>query len=306
MDAPRDPRPGAGKAGSIAALALALTPALASAAPADLFYERTVMAVADARCRLFSKEVSSALAAGQAQAKNAALRAGVDAAELMQVQARATAKARAEPCASAAIVTAAARVNDAFAGFAKLTKMSYPGDHQGWLAERLASRSGRVWNLSQTTSFGRDAMTFGLAGQEGRYELIAVALFADGAQPYSARLVMRDPSKAAKPYLDFRRATTGRPLPLGGRITPRSATRTYLAEARLTPDPLLVPPKTRGAIGYRFPVAAARAMSELDPREAVEVEFLFASRSGQDVVRRGYVEIGDFAAGQAFLAAAAR
>jgi hypothetical protein len=40
----------------------------------------------------------------------------------------------------------------------------------------------------------------------------------------------------------------------------------------------------------------------LDPREAVAVEFLFSG----DRVRTAYVEVGDFAAGRAFLQVAAR
>ncbi|MDO9247070.1 MAG: hypothetical protein Q7U11_11435, partial [Phenylobacterium sp.] len=43
-------------------------------------------------------------------------------------------------------------------------------------------------------------------------------------------------------------------------------------------------------------------LSGLDPREAVMVEFLFAG----DAARRAYVEVGDFAAGRAFLQTASR
>ena len=52
---------------------------------------------------------------------------------------------------------------------------------------------------------------------------------------------------------------------------------------------------------FRFPVEAERALAELDPREAVVVEFQFG-----DGVRLADVEVGDFAAGQAFLIMAAR
>jgi hypothetical protein len=38
-------------------------------------------------------------------------------------------------------------------------------------------------------------------------------------------------------------------------------------------------------------------LASLDPRESVAIEFLFPD----DVVRRAYVEVGDFAAGRAFL-----
>ena len=47
--------------------------------------------------------------------------------------------------------------------------------------------------------------------------------------------------------------------------------------------------------------AAAQELARLDPREAVAVDFLFPG----DGVRRAYVEVGDFAAGRAFLQVAA-
>ena len=286
-------------------VAISLLPAIAFAAAVDLYYERTVMAVADGRCRLFTRQMSAALASAQAQSRGAALRSGVSTDELARVGLRARAKAMAEPCDSAALKTASARVRDAFAGFSKLQKMTYPGDHSDWMAERLASRSGRVWSLSQDISFGKDDLTFGLAGQNDRLELMAVVRFADRAQPYAARLVMRDASRTRGPYLDRRKADGRGVLPLSGRVPPRSATRAFMADAKLPVDPLLNPTKAKDVIAYRFPLSAAQALADLDPREAVEIEFLFAAKSG-DIVRRGYIEVGDFAAGRAFLAAAQR
>jgi len=285
--------------------AIALCPVLAFAGAVDLYYERTVMAVADARCRLFTPQMAAALASAQAQSRGAALRAGVPADDLAKVERRARAKAMAEPCDSPALKTASARVRDAFAGFSKLQKMNYPGDHHDWMAERMASRSGRVWSLSQSVPFGSDALTFGLAGQNGGLELMAVVRFADKAQPYAARLVIRDVARTRGPYLDRRKADAKGVLPLAGRVTPRSATRAFMADAKLPVDPLLNPAKAKDMIAYRFPVAAAKALADLDPREAVEIEFLFAAKNG-DIVRRAYVEVGDFAAGRAFLAAAQR
>jgi hypothetical protein len=73
----------------------------------------------------------------------------------------------------------------------------------------------------------------------------------------------------------------------------------------MAPDPLLVAKDAKGAIAFRFPAATAQALADLDPRDAVEVEFLFAGASA-DQVRRAYVEVGDFAAGRAFLTLAQR
>lgn len=283
----------------------AFGPAAARAQAVNIFYERALMTAAGKRCGLFTAPIAAALAAGQAQARGAALRGGTDPQELTRVEARARNKAAAQACNSPDLALAASRVKTGFEGYSRLIKMDYPGEVAGWKAERIASREGMVWNLSQATRFGADQMTFGLAGANGTRSLVAVVRFADGARPYAARLVLRDASRAPRPYLD-RRGRTGT-LPLASRITPRAMTDIYLAEARFAPDPLLVDKNLSGAIAYRFPAAAAQALAGLDPREAVEVEFVFpgSARTGnRDTVRRAYVEVGDFAAGRAFLTAA--
>lgn len=280
-----------------------LAPAAAHAQAVNIFYERVLMSAAGNRCGLFTAPVASALAAGQQQARGAALRAGIAAKELSGVEARARSKAATQACGSPDLALAATRVKTAFDGYARLVKMDYPGEVAVWKAERNQSKSGLVWNLSQTTRFGADSMTFGLAGKDGIRSLVAVVSFADGARPYAARIVVRDVARAPQPYLD-RRGRTG-VLPLSARVTPRVMTRTYLAEARFAPDPLLTSGGATGAIAWRFPVAAAQALADLDPREAVEVEFVFAG-AGRDMVRRAYVEVGDFAAGRAFLVVAQR
>jgi hypothetical protein len=69
------------------------------------------------------------------------------------------------------------------------------------------------------------------------------------------------------------------------------------AEARSKAGADLLPKDGRAGWAFRFPMKAARELALLDPREAVAVEFLFPG----DEVRRAYVEVGDFAAGKAFL-----
>src|SRR5512140_3638756 len=94
--------------------ASALVPGFAHAQPADLFYERAVMSAADQRCGLFTPDVGAALAAATAQARGAALRAGVPADALRATQRAAQAKAAGADCRSADVATAAARVRSAF------------------------------------------------------------------------------------------------------------------------------------------------------------------------------------------------
>ncbi|MGH6911202.1 MAG: hypothetical protein ACREE0_17435 [Phenylobacterium sp.] len=276
-------------------------PGFAQAQPADLFYERTVMSAADDRCDLFAPEVGAALAASAAQARGAALRAGTSFDTLRTLEASARGKAAQAGCGSPDIATAAARVKTAFSGYAKITRLTYPGDVAPWRADRTGARS-TAWRLSQETSFGADRMAFGLAGRDGPGVLLAVARFADGAQPYAARLLLRDGSRSSQAYLDRWTGGSTARLPLDRRLPPRSALKTYPAAARSPASQDLLPRDVKSGWAFRFPDAAAVELGRLDPREAIAVEFLFPG----DVTRRAYVEVGDFAAGRAFLKVAAR
>ena len=280
--------------------ALAASPGFAHAQILDLVYERTVMAAADGRCGLFTPEISAALAAAQAQAHGAALRAGTTPQALLTLERRARDKGLGVDCASAGVAAAAARVRTAFSGFARLQRISYPGQVAGWRADRTGPGEVR-WRLAQETLFGADRMTFGLAGRDGPGVLISVGQFADDQTPYGARLVMRDGARSNGPYLDRPFGAAGA-LPLDKRLPPRSALRAYAAEARSLAGPDLLPKGARAGWAFRFPPQAIVELAKLDPRESIAVEFLFAG----DQVRRAYVEVGDFAAGRAFLSFAQR
>jgi hypothetical protein len=281
--------------------ALVAAPGFAHAQPADLFYERTVMSAADARCGLFTPEVGAALAASAAQARGAALRAGTSVGALRAIDTNARGKAAQAGCDSPEIALAASRVKTAFSGYAKITRLTYPGDIAPWRADRAGSRA-TSWRLSQETAFGADRMAFGLAGREGPGVLIAVARFADDAQPYAARLLLRDGARSSQPYLDRRSVGSTARLPLDRRLPPRSALKAYPAAARSPAGADLLPRDAKSGWAFRFPDTAATELARLDPREAIAVEFLFPG----DVSRRAYVEVGDFAAGRAFLQLAAR
>ncbi len=281
--------------------ALALSPAVAHAQPADLFYERAVMSAADQRCGLFAPEVGAALAAATAQARGAALRAGTSGEVLRQTERMAQARAATADCRSSDIQTAAARVRSAFSGFAKLTRLTYAGDVAGWQADRNIYRSAR-WQLSQDTSFGADRMAFGLIGKDGPGALVAVARFADGAEPYAARLVLRDGTRSDRPYLARLTGGSTAGLPLAQRLPPAGAQKAYAAAARAPAGPDILPKGATSGWAFRFPDTAAKELASLDPRESVAVDFLFPG----DVTRRAYVEVGDFAAGRAFLTVSGR
>ena len=292
--------------GGACVVVLAATKPAHAAGALDLLYERTVMTAADGRCRLFSPPISAALNASRIQARGAALRAGARPEALAETERRARAKAAGAACGSADMKLAAGRVRAAFEGYAKLVRLEYPGEVAGWSADRSTSREAARWKLSQGAAFGWDRLRFGLAGQAGPPALTAVAVFADGATPYSARLVMRDVTRTSGPYLDHRSRGKGGKLSLPARTPPRSASRVFTAETRGPAGPGLLPAGAKAGWSFRFTPAAVTALAGLDPREAVAVEFVFAGRAGRDTVRTAYVEVGDFAAGQAFLVAGGR
>jgi len=279
-------------AACLAAGAAVLAPMVAEAASASsLYYERSLMAAAGARCNLFTPQIAAALEAGAQQARGASLRGGMAMNDVKAVRARAMAKASSVPCNAADLTTAAGRVRTAFDAWTRLTKMTFPGEHAPWYADRSTYRSTQ-WRLSQTGRAGTVVSTFGIAGDLDRNALLGVAGFA-GQQPYAARLVMRDEARAPLPWLG---TPATRPLP------PRSASRVILAEGKAAAETgLLTRPATAG-VAFRFPARAAEALATLDPRERFAVEYLFA---GDRVVTATF-EVGDFAAGRAFLAGAAR
>lgn len=283
-----------------ATLSLPAAPAQAASASA-LFYERALMGAANNRCRLFSPEIAAALGSAAAQARGAALRAGSSSVDLAQVRGRAQAKAAGLDCRSPDLAVAAGRVRAAFKAYARLTRMTYPGDVASWRADRNPPSKGVSWHVAQDSRFGADSLTFGLAGAKGEPGAVAaVVRFADGARPYAARLLIRNPARASEAYLAAMHIGASSKLPLASRTAPRNAVSAFLAQASGPADPSLAG-GAPGAILFRFPDRTAELIADLDPREAVTVEFAFSGSRG-DVYRRAYIEVGDFAAARAFLA----
>ena len=283
-------------------MAAMATPSLAHAtAASSLFYERTLMHEAGDRCHLFTPAVASALQASSLQARGAAERGGFSLAVLAATEERARTRAWSVPCASPDLATAAGRVRDAFAGYAKLNEMSFPGELGEWRAARRPRAmmidgkpvDGPRWRLFQPARSASGLVTFGVAQDSETPVVVTTEAGALGAA--YAVLIVRDPSKAPEPYIDPRVNS------LAGRAPPLSVTRSFLANARsIAPTTL-----SNGAVDaamFSFPPAAAAAMENLDAREAVTIKFVYSGR-GRERTSSALVEVGDFAAGRAFLAA---
>ena len=263
----------------------ALAAAPAGAGASQTYYERTFMVEAGSKCRLFEPGLAAALNAAAVQARGAAVRAGDSEDALRAVAFRAKDRADAVACASPELGLAATRVREAFDGFSRQVRMTYPGAYQDWSADR-ASYSRQTWRLSQPSITGKSPVTFGAeAGPDGR-QLAAVISFVGQNRPYAARIVLRDVTKSPRPWL-------------GASALPSTDARTAVfATASTAADESLLAKGNKQGEAWTFPAHAADALAGLDPRERFVVEFLFRD----DSVARAEFEVGDFAAARAFLA----
>lgn len=268
--------------------------------PYDLYRERAAMNAVGARCRLFDAETAAALAAGAAQARTAALRAGYASVAVDRGAVDALAQVSHMACNAPQLLKAAASVRDAFRGYSALRRMSFPGQASAWRADRIMPRETAAWRLAQEAYAGEDRVVFGVAGLKGAETVTLAVSSADGASPYAARLVVRDTARLPEPVLPADGAA-----PLIARAPLRPAAKVILASARTPADPALRPKGAASAVAFRFPLAARQALEQLDPREAISVEILYPSDRGE-LVRTAFVEVGDFDAGMAFLNAKAR
>lgn len=277
------------KAATIAALIAATVAGQATSAVAgvvDTFYERSFVLAANDRCRLFAPVVTSALTAAALQARGAAARSGANDVVLGQTAARARSRAALTACNDPDLVIVRGRVTEAFAGWARTPRMSFPGVHASWSADR-SGFSSPTWRLMQASVTGASPVAFGYSAGGGQGETLkAVVSWHGRPRPYAARLVLRDAERAPRPWL------VGR-----GVLPPEPQRRVFFSsgsgEAEQT---LLTRGKTEGQ-AWTFPAAAAEALARLDPREPFVIEFVFRD----DSVTRATFEAGDFGAGRAFI-----
>jgi hypothetical protein len=84
-------------------------------------------------------------------------------------------------------------------GAAAVDDDDFIGDRATWTADRVR-RADAAWRLMQGSVTGASPVRFGLTARPGGPEaLSAVVSFVGRPRPYAARIVMRDPSLAARP-----------------------------------------------------------------------------------------------------------
>ncbi|MEN5362566.1 hypothetical protein [Brevundimonas intermedia] len=269
----------------MSAVLIAATPVVALAAPQDRFYERSFVLAANDRCGLFEPQLTAALTAAAYQARGAALRAGANDRQLAETAQRARARAGSTPCGSADLKMVSGRVQTAFSGWSRTSRMEFPGARRGWSADR-AAYARPTWRLMQATVTGASPVRFGVVGGMDRPDQLAAVVSWQGrSRPTGVRVVMRDHTVAPRPWL-------AHDLP------PVAQRRAFWAAGVTSADAMLLSEGRPAGQAWLFPAAAADALSALDPREVFTVEFLFRDGS----IARSTFEAGDFAAGRAFLA----
>jgi hypothetical protein len=277
----------------------------AAPAPTTALYERTLMERAGARCRLFRPDILFALGASAKQARGAAVRAGIPYGEIDGAQGRARAVADAVACDNHDLIVAADKLRKVFTDYAQLRSMVFPGQFADWRAERphpaLPGKPSAImqWNLLQFAPIGEKPTLFGLVSAQGGATfpagLTVVSPKASAMTAATARLAMRDPAKTDQVYIDTRRPG------LAGRTPPRLLDQVFVARAKYAAPTALLPPGVGRGEAFVFPDAAAQAMAQLDPREAVRIDMVYATLAGERV-ETAVFEVGDFAAARAFLA----
>lgn len=272
-----------------AAALIAATPMAAHADGTGTYYDRTFVLAAHQKCNLFRAPVAGALSAAALQSRGAALRAGTAETMLQATATRAQARARSVSCANPELAIVRDRVADAFAGWQRIPRMDFNGDRLTWTADRVR-REAATWRLVQTSVTGASPVRFGIdASAEGRESLSAVVSFVGRPRPYAARMVMRDPALAARPWL----------TPAGRAALPPVSVRqqVWSAGTAAAPATLLATGKTQGEV-WTFPAYGGDRLARLDPREPFLIEFLFRDGSAATAT----FEAGDFAAARAFVA----
>lgn len=280
MNTSRQPRSRAVTAAALTvAAALTAGPALA----ADALYDRTFMLAADARCGLFAAPVRAALTSAALQARGARLRGGATAVEAAETARRARARAAVTPCDHPDLRLVAGRVDHAFAGWAGMRRMGFPGTAAAWWADRTVF-DGPRWRLSQSGLTGASPVVVGRVwGQPG---LTVAVSFVGKPRPTGARIVMRDAVRFPNPWIG------GSPT-----LAPGPQRRAVWAGGTAPAGTSLFSGGRRRGETWGFSERALADLAGLDPREAFAVEFVFRDGS----VARAQFEVGDLAAADAFL-----
>jgi len=272
--------------------------------------KRYYLTQVDARCHLLDGATALALKAGFLQARNASIRASYDMTVLGPYLDRVRDVAGRTDCASPQLAAEAVTVTSALRGFLGQATLDLPADRAAWTANRRFQDQAQ-WRLVQYQQAGGADLALGLYGTLADNSLAVMAHFSDGAKPYSARLLMRDPAVLPQGVINHAAFSLSDQTPTG--FGPGSLS--FMARASREQQAQLRPQVTANGAGFSptgnyvgaqgpqdtvrfdFPGDAFMAMARLDPREDIVVAFDF-----QDGTRYARFEVGDVITGLGYVA----
>ncbi len=262
------------------------------------------------RCHLLNAPATTALKAGFVQARNAAIRSGRDMTALAPALDQARAAAAATDCRAPQVIAEMGNAQSALRTFVTQMRLDLPGSRANWSGTR-ADQDVSQWRLVQYQNTASADLAFGLYGTVAHNSLSVMAHFADGAQPYAARILVRDPDHMASGLIDTATPGIMARMPWGfGDMTSLS----FMAYGQSDVTAMLQPDMKVNFAGFTpggryvgaqapvdaqrfdFPKAAILAMARLDPREDVVIEF-----ECPDGPRYARFEIGDVITGVAYI-----
>ena len=272
--------------------------------------KRYYLTQVDARCHLLDSATAMALKAGFLQARNAAIRAGTDMTVLGPYLDRVRDVAARTDCASTQLSAESATVTGALRGFLFQATLDLPTGRSSWTANRRFEDEAR-WRLVQFQQTDGADLALGLYGTLSSNRLAVMAHFSDGAKPYSARLLVRDPAVLPSGVINRTPYGLSENAPLGFTSSSLSfvacASSEQPAELReqvsansagFSPTGKYVGAQgPEDAVRFDFPGKAFMAIARLDPREDVVVAFDFP-----DGTRYARFEVGDMITGLAYAA----
>ena len=295
----------------LAAAAALSAPAMAQTDGVTAQVERRYFFVAvNDRCHLLTAAATTALKAGYVQARNAALRAGRDMTTLSPVLDNARSAAAAAACDAPRITSEMNAAQNAFRTYQVQMRLDLPGGRAAWTGVRTDQDTAE-WRLVQYQNSGQADFAFGLYGSLAQNSLSVNAHFADGAHPYAARLLVRNPEVWTAGVINPATYEPTRQRPLG--FSDFAATG-FSAYGETDISTLMRPAVKINFAGFSlggryvgaqapvdaqrfdFPKTAILAMAKLDPREDVVIEF-----DCDDGPRYARFEVGDFIPGVAYI-----
>lgn len=263
----------------------------------ESYARRAFLLEADQRCELLTSGERASLHAAARQARGALERAGLDA-DNLESKVRTAASSRA--CSDELVQAVAGEARNAYAGWAALRAMDFPGVARVWTTRRVMEPDAQPrWNLWQRLQNGE---RFGLAVTDtDRIAMLAIPAENAKSPIRSAQIELRDPDKLAGPLdaslggLFTARANLD---PLAAKAAPASLSRTIWASGMSEAKGELAPRPGDQYQILEFPASVLERIAALQAGETARIRII---RADGETVR--YVEAGDLAAALAFLAA---